>query len=201
MKLIFNQTLATVVGVFSIYLSSAQTVPPPSERLEVDLHNATLELKKSSSQEFRVTALNANFIAPTVRVNFFDLPDGNSEAKVSAFNLIGAGISLGGGRLFTTTDENFNIKAKKFKNTFAIQAGVMYSILNTSEQNTNVFATVFGISVLNFNVSVGREFGTLATGQKKVFTTISYNLPLSEIGVNSIYLLRGKKESEKVVFD
>lgn len=135
----------------------------------MQIHWAILKLKKSSTQEFKVTSINTNFILPSIRVNYFAETNG-TQARVSAFNNLDVGVSWGGGRLITTTDEDYKITSKKFKNTISFQAGVLYSIVNTTESNTNTFALVGGVSLLNFNLSVGREFGTLSPNQKKFFT-------------------------------
>src|SRR5690606_38280671 len=98
----------------------------------VNIHWADLTLKKNSTQEFLVTSINTNFILPSVRVNYFAESNG-TQARVSAFNNLGVGVSWGFGRLITTTDEDYKITSKKFKNTISFQAGVLYSIVNTSE--------------------------------------------------------------------
>jgi len=169
------------------------------ETLNAKIHWTELTLKKSSTQEFLVRSFNTNFILPSIRVNYFSETNG-TQARVSAFNNLGVGVSWGGGRLITTTDEDFKITSKKFKNTLSFQAGVLYSIVNTSDSNTSTFALVGGISLLNFNLSLGREFGTLSPNQKKFFTSLSFNIPLSDIGINSMYLTRAKKEST-VIWD
>ena len=183
-----------MLAILGLWLNISPALSQGQDTLYRSFHNATLGLIKNSTQEFQVTAINTNFILPTIRVNYFE--EGNrTQARVSAFNNIGVGISVGGGRLITTTDDNYNLTSKKFKNTFSGQIGLLYSIDNTTQSQSSTFAVVAGITLLNFNLSVGREFGTLLDNQKKYFTSISFNIPLSEIGLNSMYLLRSNKKS------
>lgn len=60
---------------------------------------------------------------------------------------------------------------------------------------------VIGINVLNFNFSVGREFGSLAPEQKKNFIAISYNLPISSVIPNSFYVWKSNKKPIKHSID
>lgn len=159
-------------------------------------------LYPGSTNEYRVTAWNTNFTIPTIRVNFHESA-GGKEAKVAAFNSVGAGISLGGGRLIVTTDNSNRVVSKKFKNTISGQVGFLFSVSNNTPDGSSnsVFAPVIGINILNFNFSVGREFGTQGLGQKKNFIAISYNLPISSIIPNSFYIFRKNEKPIKNSLD
>ncbi|MCS4229275.1 hypothetical protein [Sphingobacterium sp. BIGb0165] len=173
----------------------AQTDADFAENFPVNLYPGT-------TNEYKVTAWNTSFTIPTIRVNFHENARGN-EAKVAAFNSVGAGVSLGAGRLIVTTDTNNRVVSKKFKNSFSGQVGFLFSVSNNTPDGSSnsVFAPVIGINVLNFNFSVGREFGSLAPEQKKNFIAISYNLPISSIIPNSFYIFRSNEKPIKNSLD
>lgn len=100
-----------------------------------------VNLYAGSTNEYKVTAWNTSFTIPTIRVNFHENARGN-EAKVAAFNSVGAGVSLGGGRLIVTTDADNRVVSKKFKNSFSGQVGFLFSVSNNTPDGSSnsVFA-------------------------------------------------------------
>lgn len=164
--------------------------------------SSNFPLYPNSTNEYRVTGFNTNFVIPTVRVNFHNDID-NSTGRVSAFNSIGAGFSFGGGRLIVSTDSTNRVISKKFKNTFSIQTGFLFSISNNTPDGSSnsIFAPVIGINFLNFNLSTGIELGERSVNQKKGFVTLSYNLPISAILPNTYWIWAKNKKPIKYSLD
>lgn len=142
---------------------------------------------------YKAAVLTTNFTLPMVRVNLLDNnPPNATNAKVntSFFNSIGAGLNLSWGELKETLDDQGNSASVDFSNDIGIELGALFAA-NTGSGKTDgsdkgsqpntIFAVMAGLSVLNFQVGIGHEFGSLPEGQKRTFFTLSYSIPLSTL--------------------
>jgi hypothetical protein len=145
----------------------------------------------SKTTEYAATVLNTSFTVPIIRFNRI-ANDPTKQGDVSAFNSIGAGVGLSLGRLSVTADDQGKDIATTMHNTFGIQAGFLFAA-NTNEDATNTFALTGGISLLNFQLGYGYEFGTVRENQKRGFFTIAYSIPLSTFVKGGFYVLRRSK--------
>ena len=64
-----------------------------------------------------------------------------------------------------TRDENSNIINQEFISTIGLHLGFLFSA-STGEDNRNVFAPTFNLSLLDFQLGLGYELGTLLPDQK-----------------------------------
>ncbi|WP_313515590.1 hypothetical protein [Sphingobacterium sp.] len=144
------------------------------------------EQAPSTTSEYKATIITSNFTIPMARFDFLkDHPD--SKGTFSAFNSLGAGVSLNWGSITSTTNNSSEIIDTKFRNTFGLHLGVLFSTTNAEEQR-NVFSLTGGISVLNFQLGTGYEFGTITTGQSRHFVTIAYNIPIHALAKGSFWI-------------
>lgn len=140
------------------------------------------------TSEYAATVMTSSFTVPILRFNPIDnVP--NKKGNVALFNSIGAGISFNAGRLFITADHNGKALVEEFKNTIGIQLGALFSV-NTSENETNVFAPTVGIALLDFHVGIGHDFGTVDENQSRTFITIAYAVPLSKFTKKGFHLFK-----------
>jgi hypothetical protein len=144
--------------------------------------------------KYHAKVLNTNFTIPLVRFNFLtNNPKNatNSLVSTSYFNSVGAGINFSWGELDQTLDVAGNSVSVDYYNHFGFQLGFLFAANSSSgssgttsattitNQASNVFAIVGAFSLLNFQIGAGYEFGSLPTGQKRVFGTISYAIPMA----------------------
>ena len=148
--------------------------------------------------KFNARVLSTNFTIPLVRVNFLinkPTNSSNSIASTSFLTSAGAGLNYSWGEISQTTDANGDVASTDYYSTFGLQLGFLFAAnsssgtatattgttTTSSTQSSTIFAIVGGISVLNFQLGVGYELGSLASGQRRGFLTIAYAIPLSSL--------------------
>jgi hypothetical protein len=156
-----------------------------------------IDLKKTGITgapiRYKAAVLNTNFTVPLVRVNFLNNKPqnaSNSLVSTSFLNSVGAGLNYSWGELDQTLDANGNDASIDYYNHFGFQLGFLFAANSSSgsstttttsptTQSNTIFAIVGGISILNFQIGAGYELGSVTTGQKRGFLTISYAIPMS----------------------
>jgi hypothetical protein len=146
---------------------------------------------KGKTSIYKATVLNSNFTVPLIRFNRIN-NDNTQKGSVSFFNAIGAGIGISWGELSVTTDnsEGAQVINSEMNNTVGIQLGCLFAANTNSENQQNIFAPTFSVSVLNFQLGYGYELGTVSENQKRGFVTIAYSIPLSKLIKGGFYILR-----------
>lgn len=130
--------------------------------------------------------LTTNFSIPVVRFNFIDNDDDvNAKGNVSLFNSVGAGFGWNYGEKKEIT-ENGSVISEDFKNIFGIHIGALFS----RDDNENVFAPVLNVGILDFQLGVGYELGTIDANAKRTFITISYAIPLYKLTRTGYFTLK-----------
>lgn len=143
---------------------------------KINVINSTL---KNTTLTYKATMFNTNFSIPIARFNLVR-HDNSKQGDVILFNSIGAGIGLSSGRYEVTRDDTGDIVDEEFSNTFGLHFGVLFSS-GTGEDKKNVFAPVLNLGMLDFQLGVGYELGSLATNQRPFFYTVSYAIPLHKL--------------------
>lgn len=136
--------------------------------------------------------LSSNFNLPTVQFTPFtekSVKRSSTLGSVSFFNSLGAGISL--------SKAEFNLLSSKkdttgidIKNHFGIQAGFLFSRSSGETKEISRFAVYTGISILDFQIGIGREFGDIGTDLNKTFYTISYSIPMNKFLKNTTLVFK-----------
>lgn len=129
--------------------------------------------------KYKATIWNTNFSIPLARFNFTE----DNEQKVGdllLFNSIGAGFGISAGELSETRDLKGELINQEFVNTFGVHVGFLFSA-GTGDDAENVFAPTLNVSILDFQIGVGYELGTLSENQKPTFLTLSYAIPLYKL--------------------
>ncbi|NNV53964.1 hypothetical protein [Limnovirga soli] len=159
------------------------TLTTKEEKLIKSLRENTSELERSTTSTYAATVINTNFVVPIIRFNTVskDGADNNQKGNISFFNSIGAGISINWGRLELTTDADKKIINREMNNTFGLQLGLLFAANSSTENNTNIFAPTFSVSLLNFQVGCGYELGTISTKENRFFYTLAYGIPVSKL--------------------
>lgn len=145
----------------------------------------------SSLSNHKVSIISTNFSIPVARLNFTK----NTTEKlgdVSLFNSLGAGVGYCWGTLTNTYDENKKIANQDFKNTFGLHLGILFSVDN-GEDKRNIFAPVFNISILDFQLGYGYELGTINTNHTRSFITLSYAIPLHKLSKTGFWVHKASK--------
>jgi hypothetical protein len=148
-----------------------------------------------SMQSKTAWILSSNFNIPTVQYLPYTkdakkLKD--ASGSVSFFNSIGAGISI--------SKADFKILASKddttgydIKNQVGLQIGFLFSRSGGQTTDINRFAFHTGISILDVQVGIGKEFGNISKDFNRVFYTISYAIPLSKFSKKSSLVFKNNK--------
>lgn len=146
-------------------------------------------------RSYKASILNTNFSIPIARFNFLS---GNASKKgdILLFNSVGAGFGLSFGELTEILDDSDKVLNQSFKNTIAFHLGVLFSA-GTGEDNKNVFAPIFNLSVLDFQIGVGYELGTIAQDQKRPFVTVSYSIPLYKLTNTGFWIWKAENAYSK----
>lgn len=138
--------------------------------------------------------ISTNFTVPIIRFNPIDKNSQGAPAdkkgNVAFFNSIGAGVGYYWGRLTEITDVNGEIINTEMDNTFGIQTGFLFEANSSGGNNSNNFAWTFGISILNFQVGYGYEFGTVNANEKRGFLTLAYGIPVSKLIKGGFYKIK-----------
>lgn len=137
--------------------------------------------------EYSAQVISSNFTIPVIR---FDLAQAASDRKgsVSFFNNVGAGVGYYWGRITDIKDGEGKVISSEMDNTLGVQLGVLFS----KGDSINVFALTTGISVLNFQLGVGYELGTVGIGNKRTFFTLNYGIPIARLIKGGFYKISTK---------
>lgn len=134
---------------------------------------------------YKATINNTNFTVPVARFNFGNEDD--SEGNVVLFNSIGAGFGISWGKLDEIRNGSGEIVATDFRNTISIHGGVLFSA-SSGDNGNNVFAPVISLGLLDFQLGVGYELGTVTENQDNFFLTIGYAIPLYKLTKTKFYV-------------
>ncbi|WP_165730251.1 hypothetical protein [Polaribacter sp. 20A6] len=141
--------------------------------------------------KYKATIWNTNFSIPLARFNFTkDVQQKNGDLLL--FNSIGAGFGISAGELSETRDIQGNLINQEFVNTLGLHLGFLFSA-GTGDDTKNVFAPTLNFSVLDFQIGVGYELGTLSENQRPTFLTLSYAIPLYKLKKGSFWIWKNSK--------
>jgi hypothetical protein len=156
--------------------------------------NPTLNEKqpKGTTYNYKVRMANTSFALPVVR---FNMLRGNTNFKtgdITLFSSVGFGASMNWGDLTMTSNENSEIIDREFTNNFGIGIGFLYAA-GSGEEPKNIFAINPFISILDIQLGVGYELGTVTENQSKFFFTASYSIPLQKLFKGKYYIYTASK--------
>lgn len=148
-------------------------------------------------KEYKAQVISTNFTIPIIRFNVIDKKSNaaptDRKGNVSFFNSIGAGVGYYWGRITEVTDKDSKVISSEMDNTFGIQAGFLFAANSSGTNNTNIFALTAGISVLNFQLGYGYEFGTIGANDKRGFMTLAYGIPISKLIRGGFYKVKSSE--------
>ncbi|CAM1357641.1 Ig-like domain-containing protein [Tenacibaculum halocynthiae] len=144
-----------------------------------------------TTMTYKATILNTNFSIPLARFNFTKNTK-NKTGDLLLFNSIGAGFGFSAGELSETRDSKGELINQEFVNTFGMHLGFLFSA-GTGDDAKNVFAPTLNVSVLDFQIGLGYELGTLTDNQKPIFLTLSYAIPLYKLKKGGFWIWKGPK--------
>ena len=153
------------------------------------------------STQFKAWVLNTDFNLPAIRFTPFypAYRDRNhSMGRLSVFNSVGAGFSLNRG-IFTElvdADKPENVISSQMKNRFGVHLGMLFSYPNDSLKSF-VFAPTIGLQLLDIQFGLGYELGTVQTGERRMFYTLAYRIPIKKLYNISYIRMRQKEKSTK----
>lgn len=161
---------------------------------------SSLTLKSQEAIEYKAHVISSNFTVPILRFNSIDqgVPGAPQDKKgsVAFFNSIGAGIGYYYGDL-TEIKEDKKVISTEMDNLFGVQTGFLFSANSSEGSNSNVFAWTISVSILNFQIGYGYEFGTLNSYEKRSFFTLAYGIPISKLLRGGFYKISGKSIGDK----
>lgn len=174
--------------------SGTLTLPTNATAISSRSHNPEIDGLQPASTTFRykIKMLNTNFTVPLARFNF----DNQSDLKLGEivlFNSVGAGIGVSWGEMEKTTDATGATINTDFTNTFGIHLGVLFSSGKDGNEQKNIFAPTLSVSLLDFQIGLGYEMGSVTENQRKGFVTIAYAIPLSKLLKGKYYIFRASK--------
>jgi hypothetical protein len=140
---------------------------------------------------YKATIWNTNFSIPLARFNFTK-DDEQKAGDLLLFNSIGAGFGFSLGELSETRDLQGNLINQEFVNTFGIHLGFLFSA-GTGDDTKNVFAPTLNFSVLDFQIGLGYELGTLTENQRPTFLTLSYAIPIYKLKRGGFWIWKNSK--------
>ncbi|MFD2603175.1 hypothetical protein [Flavobacterium suzhouense] len=155
-------------------------VVPTASSMAVEFLNKKNEALKNSILIYKATISNTNFSIPIARFNFNDTSTDNALGNVTLFTSIGAGVGLSWGRMEITRDDTGQITNEEYSNTIGFHIGVLFSS-GTGEDTKNVFAPTLNMALLDFQIGLGYELGTVGDNQSRTFLTVSYAIPLYKL--------------------
>ena len=129
--------------------------------------------------KYKATIWNTTFSVPLARFNFTK-NDSQKKGDLLLFNSIGAGFGISAGELSETRDLQGDLINQEFVNSFGVHLGFLFAA-GTGDDTKNVFAPTLNFSVLDFQLGIGYELGTLLENQKPTFLTLSYAIPLYKL--------------------
>ena len=151
------------------------------------------------STQFRAWVLNTDFNLPAIRFTPFYpayREKNHSMGRLSVFNSVGAGFSLNRG-IFTELVDAQNpeeVISSQMKNRFGVHLGMLFSYPNDSLKSF-VFAPTLGLQLLDIQFGWGYELGTIQTGERRMFYTLAYRIPIKKL--YNISYIRMKQRSKK----
>lgn len=167
-----------------------------NEKVErIIINEKSKKALKNTKITYAATIYNTNFSVPVARFNFSS--GSNREGEVVLFNSIGAGFGKSWGRLEETRGALGELTGRQFRNTFSIHGGVLFSA-SGADNATNIFAPTISFGLLDFQVGVGYELGTLTETQSPFFVTVSYAIPLYKLTKTKFFLLKKSKVINEV---
>ena len=143
-----------------------------------ELNEKTKKAFKNKKIKYKATIWNTNFSIPIARFNFDDDENDLKFGDIQMFNSIGAGFGMSWGTMTDYRDENGDLENSDFVNSFSIHGGFLFS---AGSENNNVFAPVVTIGVLDFQLGLGVELGTISENQRRTFLTLGYAIPLYKL--------------------
>ncbi|RZK50083.1 MAG: hypothetical protein EOO99_02530 [Pedobacter sp.] len=160
--------------------------------LPVNQYNPLLKgsQPKSTTFKYKVTMLNTNFTVPIARFNFVADNNGSKHGDLLLFNSVGAGVGISGGEMEKTTDASGNTINIEYSNTLGVHLGLLFSSGNDGNEQKNIFAPTITFSILDFQIGLGYELGSVMSLQKKGFLTLAYAIPLSKLIKGNYYVMR-----------
>lgn len=138
--------------------------------------------------------LSSNFTIPTVQFLPYSVEAKKTKeglGSVSFFNSVGAGLSLSKAD-FTLMSGKTDTSGIDVKNHIGLQVGFIFSRSAGQTNEINRFAFYSGISVLDFQIGLGKEFGGLSRDFKNIFYSISYAIPLSKFSKKTTLVLKNQ---------
>lgn len=141
--------------------------------------------------KYKATIWNTNFSIPLARFNF-SKDDSQKVGDLLLFNSIGAGFGISAGELSETRNLQGDVINQEFVNTFGVHLGFLFSA-GTGDDTQNVFAPTLNFSVLDFQLGIGYELGTLSENQRPTFLTISYAIPLYKLKKGGFWIWKSSK--------
>lgn len=163
-------------GVVKNYAEMLSTFS--KEEFEVNKLNFKSSQLKNTVLSYKATISNSYFQIPAVRFNFVD--DENKIGDINIFNSVGAGVGISWGRMEITRDNNGEIINQDFSSTVGLHLGALFSA-GTGDDAKNVFAPTFNVSVLDFQVGLGYELGSISENQERHFITLAYSIPIYKL--------------------
>jgi hypothetical protein len=144
-------------------------------------------LLRNTKSTYRRTILTTNFNIPIAKFDVtkpvYDAEGNNisdSKGNISLFSFVGAGFGIAGGRSTVTRDSEGKVIDEDFSNTFGVYFGVLYQA-GTGENPRNVFAPTLNLNLLDFQLGVGYDYGSITPEQTRYFVTVSYGIPLAKL--------------------
>lgn len=152
---------------------------------------AEKEALKNTTLTYATSIWSTNFNIPLIRFNLIRA-DNFKKGDLLIFSSIGAGIGKSWGHLERTRDNRGEIVNEEFSSTFGIHLGALFSA-SSGEDNKNVFAPTFNLSILDFQIGTGFELGTILPNQRRLFITLSYGIPLYKLFKRNYWLKNSAK--------
>lgn len=148
------------------------------EAIEADFLDTQNYQLKNTILSYKAKISNTYFQIPIARFNFSEVE--GKEGDISLFSSVGAGFGLSWGRMEIYRDHTGQVINEEFSNTVGVHLGALFSA-GTGEDSNNIFAPTFNVSILDFQVGVGYELGTVSENQKRLFVTLAYGIPLYKL--------------------
>lgn len=161
------------------------------------LNKESKELFKNSKITYEATIFNTNFSIPIARFNFI----GDDESKlgnIQMFNSIGAGFGISMGKMTDYRNEIGELENSEFNNSLSFHLGFLFS---AGTENDNVFAPVFNVGLMDFQLGFGVELGKIEGTQKRGFLTVGYAIPLYKLKKGKYKFFKKGKIINEIRYD
>lgn len=187
--------------IFILQLICAFSLMAKSQQIDSTTKFSTWNSSRSEC-EFKGFALNTIFNLPIVRYNINSLDASKHDVlgTLEYFNSVGAGASLSFGKIHikerngkmlsdSVLDEDRIIT---MKNVIGISAGVLFSKNDSVGSNRIIFAPNLNLQILDFQIGMGYELGTVSNKAHRCFFTIAYGIPLAKFSDVGSYLFKSR---------